>query len=121
MKPLSPPISTPLTLLETFVLCACLSKPLALTIEPTASAAERVAVEKVKQNLVARGFLAKMATGFLATPEGLAALMDTLPIDAVERSAAELTRRLTSGASTHPSKARRKSGRSRARPARAPS
>ena len=121
MKPLPPPITTPLTLLETFVLCACLSKPLALTIEPTANAAERVAVEKVKQNLVARGFLAKMATGLLATPEGLAALMDTLPIEAVERGAAELTRRLTSGASTRPSKARRKSGRSRAPRARAPS
>ena len=121
MKPLPPPIATPLTLLETFVLCACLSKPLALTVEPTASASERVAVEKVKQKLVARGFLAKMTTGLLATPEGLAALMDTLPIEAIERGAAELTRRLTSDASTRPSKARRRSGRSRAPRARAPS
>jgi hypothetical protein len=126
------------TLLETSVLCACSAEPRALTIRPDVSALERLAIAKASQRLVSRGFLAKMKDGLLVTPEGLAALLDTVPVTMIMKGATDLVCKLSqasvtqviglltksprqSGASKRPSTARRRSAKPRARRVQAPS
>jgi len=80
MKRPAPSIFAPLSFIETSVLRAAIT-PTKIDVGPSVSASERVALAKAVQVLIARGFLAKTKTGLLATPEGLAALLDTVPID----------------------------------------
>lgn len=115
MKRLAPPISAPLTFIETAVLRAA-TTPTTITAGKAVTAPERLALAKATQALVARGFLAKTKAGLLATPEGLAALLDTVPIDQLMRHLP-----LPLGASTTPSTARRTSAASSSRRARASS
>jgi len=116
MKRLAPSIFVPLTFIETSILRAAMT-PTKIDIGADVKGSERVALAKATQSLVARGFLAKAKTGLLlATPEGLAALLDTVPIDQLKQPLP-----LPLGASTSPSKARRTSPTPRAPRARAAS
>jgi hypothetical protein len=71
------------------------------TVTEPASPADRVNDARATQALLRRGFLQKPKDGaMVVTPEGLAALLDTVPIQ-------RLTSSLRSGASTRPSTAPR--------------
>src|SRR5271154_1017273 len=107
MKPVAPPIFAPLSIAETTVLRAYATQALPDVSAPSL----RVEWTMTTQALVARGFLAKTERGVIVTPEGLAALLDTVDIDTIMRTAAPpaASADAAAGAATRPSRARRRS------------
>jgi hypothetical protein len=119
MKQLAAPIFAPVSIAETTVLRAYATQALPDVSAPSL----RVEWATTTQALVMRGFLAKTDRGVLVTPEGLAALLDTVDIDTVMRTAARpaATEDAAAGAATRPSRARRTSAGSSSRSGRAAS
>jgi hypothetical protein len=76
MKPTVMPITTPFSLAETMVLKAYSTQ----TVPADMPQERRLEWAKATQALVRRGALLKTARGIVVTPEGLAALLDTVPI-----------------------------------------
>jgi hypothetical protein len=77
-------IVAPISLADTTVLSAYATHALPDVSAPNA----RVEWATTTQALVKRGFLAKTDRGIVVTPEGLAALLDTVDIDTIMRTAA---------------------------------
>jgi ribosomal protein S19E (S16A) len=89
MKPDAGPIVEPLTETETAVLKAYAERDSEKLSEVDASEGEpRVAWAIASQALVRKGFLVKHERGMLVSPEGLAALLDTVPVE-VMRTASQ--------------------------------
>src|SRR5271154_2250009 len=76
-------IVAPLSFADTTVLGAYATHALPDVSAPSA----RIEWTMTTQALVARGFLAKTERGVIVTPEGLAALLDTVDIDTIRRTA----------------------------------
>jgi len=77
-------IVAPISIADTTVLSAYATQTLPDVGTPSA----RVEWATTTQSLVKRGFLAKTDRGIVVTPEGLAALLDTVDIDTIMRTAA---------------------------------
>lgn len=119
MKPVAPPIFAPLSIANATVLCAYATQALPDVSTPSA----RVEWTMTTQALIARGFLAKTDRGIIVTPEGLAALLDTVDIDTIMRTAGRpaATADAATDAATRPSRASRTSAGLSSRRARATS
>ena len=97
-------ISDSLSLAEATVLRAYASQTAPDAAEPH----ERVEVARTTQGLIARGLLERVDRGILVTPEGLATLLDLVPIMR-PASRSEDSSVARPGAPTRPSTARRTS------------
>ena len=97
-------ISDSLSLAEATVLRAYASQTAPDAAEPH----ERAEVARTTQGLIARGLLERVDRGILVTPEGLATLLDLVPIRRTA-SRSEDSSVARPGAPTRPSTARRTS------------
>jgi hypothetical protein len=112
-------IVAPISIADTTVLSAYATQTLPDVGTPSA----RVEWATTTQSLVKRGFLAKTDRGIVVTPEGLAALLDTVDIDTIMRTAAPpaAPADAAAGVPTRPSRATRTSAGRSSRRARATS
>ena len=119
MKPIAPPIFAPLSIADTTVLRGYATQALPDMSVPSLRAEWTMTTHA----LITRGFLAKTDRGIIVTPEGLAALLDTVDIDTIMRTAGRpaATADAATDAATRPSRARRTSAGLSSRRARATS
>ena len=111
MKPVAPPIFAPLSTVEERVLRAYVEqdKETIASVAASVAGAEAVAWAEATQVLKWRGFLLLVDRGMLVTPEGLAAALDIFPAELLIRKASHAENAAAPGASTRPSRGRRRS------------
>ena len=98
-----------LSLIEITVLRAYATAALPIDTAPH----ERVEWATATQALIERGMLARVQRGILVTPEGLAAVLDTVPVSLMQTpSPVGATSAVRQGAPTRPSRAKRTSAES---------
>jgi len=84
MKAVLSPITAPLSFVEIAVLRGHVTQT---EPEPEVSTPSvRVELATATQSLIARGMLAKTKTGIVVNPEGLAAILDTVPVEDLIRT-----------------------------------
>ncbi len=125
MKPVAPPIIAPLSAFETRVLGAYVQQDKGSIV--AVAGQEAVAWAEATQTLKWRGFLQAVDRGVLVTPEGLGCHLGEIGVEVdesywtsmVTRTASRSATAAESGASTPPSRGRRRSAGSSERTGRA--